>query len=629
MARVYAGDVLGLIKPSAGQTVELKVVVLDAGGSPLTGQAYNAAGMAVQIAKPGAAYVTWATIVGNAWATGNWQEVGNGVYNIILSGDVAGEAALLDTPGDVAVYIKNTASRGDNFLYRCVSADTLRVGTGVGQLATTSGKVDLVDAPNATAVTALVAAVWSALTSTMTGAGSIGKKIADWAILTAQGARDAMKLAPSSGTAATGSVDALLALTALEAGGNIATILGRLPAGTVASSAEVVAIQNNTRCVRVVPSVIERPDSGALPLRIELMLYDEIGNMETPDAAPTVAVVNQEGTSRDDHLGSTTMTLVSTGRYRAIYTAQTADAIEELVFSFSVVEGGATRAYGNVAQVVDTTAVDFTAADRLLLQKVSGLIETVTGGDRFTAHSLEAAPVTSAEDVAARVTDDHGVGSYVSTLGGSGAWPVTLTVVTDAGDPVQNATVAIHVPEIGMLYTDALGQTHWALNDSGAGHYTAYVGSSSCYEVASSYEFSVSATGVVTGGTFVVTEIDLPTPAAGTYLLRATGRDEHEVAYGHEAMTVRVVSLTMSGRADATTGGMREVRGTVTHTDSVGAWSMDIPQDAFVAGASLTLEFGWQDAAGDPVTEQQRASLVAPETGNTVLWAALSPRIIT
>jgi hypothetical protein len=140
--------------------------------------------------------------------------------------------------------------------------------------------------------------------------------------------------------------------------------------GNVASSAEATSIQNNTRVVRVVPDVIERPDAGTVTYRIELLLYDDAGNMEAPDAAPTVALVNQAGTDRSSRLDSATMALVSAGRYRVIYTADVGDALEQLVWTFSVVEGGATRLYGNQSLIVDTTAVDFTAADRTKLEAV-------------------------------------------------------------------------------------------------------------------------------------------------------------------------------------------------------------------------------------------------------------------
>jgi len=141
MARVYAGEVLGLVKPAAGQTAELMVYLQDAAGAPLTGQTFDAAGMAVYVSKPGAADVIWATIVGGAFVTGNWAERGHGKYVIILSGDTAGEANLLDTPGDLAVYVKNTASKGDNFLFRVVPADVARDDQWTDARATNLGRL--------------------------------------------------------------------------------------------------------------------------------------------------------------------------------------------------------------------------------------------------------------------------------------------------------------------------------------------------------------------------------------------------------------------------------------------------------------------------------------------------------
>lgn len=188
--------------------------------------------------------------------------------------------------------------------------------------------------------------------------------------------------------------DAILSDSTPFAGANIAelgagnipadvdTLLSRLSAsragyldnlnvgGLVASSAEATAIQNNTRVVRVVPVVIERPDSGSVVYRVELLLYDAVGNMEAPDSAPSIAVVDESGNSRDGNLDSTTMTLVSTGRYRSTYTVASSHDLEQLIFSFTVVEGGNTRTYANAALVVDTTAVDFTSTDRAKLDEL-------------------------------------------------------------------------------------------------------------------------------------------------------------------------------------------------------------------------------------------------------------------
>jgi hypothetical protein len=104
---------------------------------------------------------------------------------------------------------------------------------------------------------------------------------------------------------------------------------------------------------------------------VELFLYDEAGNMEVPDSAPTVALVNQAGTDLSGRLDSTTMALISTGRYRVLYTASPSDALDQLSWTFTVVEGGATRVFGRQTLIVDTTAADFTAADRTTLQSIA------------------------------------------------------------------------------------------------------------------------------------------------------------------------------------------------------------------------------------------------------------------
>ena len=140
----------------------------------------------------------------------------------------------------------------------------------------------------------------------------------------------------------------------------------------LASKTDVQSIQNNTLCLRSVPAMIERPDTGTTTYRVELLLYDDKGNMAAPDAAPAIALVNQTGVDRSSRLDSATMSLVSTGRYRAVYTASAGDAIEQLVWTFSVVVGTVTRLYTNTIQVVDTTAVDFTSDDRSKLQAIYG-----------------------------------------------------------------------------------------------------------------------------------------------------------------------------------------------------------------------------------------------------------------
>lgn len=147
--------------------------------------------------------------------------------------------------------------------------------------------------------------------------------------------------------------------------------------GVVASQTEVLAIQNNTRTTVSVTPLMERPDSGSTRYKIHLNNYDTVGNMESADSLPTVAVANEEGVDRSgnlqhptSHAAQTAMVLLSTGRYWIEYDLDNTAAMEGLLFTFTVIEGGVTRTFDRVAQIVDTTAVDFTAADRTKLDNI-------------------------------------------------------------------------------------------------------------------------------------------------------------------------------------------------------------------------------------------------------------------
>jgi hypothetical protein len=214
--------------------------------------------------------------------------------------------------------------------------------------------------------------------------------------------------------------------------------------GLVASSAEATSIQNNTRVVRVVPMVLERPDAGTTVFRIELLSYDGVGNMEAPDSAPTLDVVNEGGTTRNANLDSVNGSLVSAGRYRWLYTIATAHALEQLLFTFLVVEGGVTRVFTNAALVVDTTAVDFTAADRVKLDALEAratearLSELDTTAGKL-AHDVASVLLTDRVTAArAAVLDDLINGGRLDLL-----IDATLAAAQAAPTAVQNADAMV------------------------------------------------------------------------------------------------------------------------------------------------------------------------------------------
>jgi hypothetical protein len=182
--------------------------------------------------------------------------------------------------------------------------------------------------------------------------------------------------------------------------------------GLVASSAEAVSIQNNTRAVRSVPGVLQLPPSGDVNIRIEFLFYDTNGNMEAPDSAPTLAVANQAGTDRSGNLDSTTMTLVATGHYRAIYNLDSTDAQEQLNFTFSVTEGGQTLTYVNSAVIVLDASLAFNATDRSKLDTLhdtrltdarAEYLDNLSAGAVATASAL--ATVDTVADAIKEVTD--------------------------------------------------------------------------------------------------------------------------------------------------------------------------------------------------------------------------------
>src|SRR3990167_7538527 len=343
-----------ILKKGASSQTAL-VFVMDSSstaGAGLTGLTFESAGLSWYYyregAGTGATQVTLATMTIGTWATGGFVQLDAtdmpGWYDLGIP-----NAALLTGASFVGMQLKGATNMAPtNVEIQLVDAD-LEDGVRLG----------LTALPNAAADAAGGLPISDTGGLDMDGLSTFNPAVDVVASVT-------LVDTTTTNTDMRGTNDAALASAWT---GTRAGYLDNLNVGgNVASSAEVTAIQNNTRAVRVVPPVLERPDSGSTVFRVELLLYDETGGMEAPDAAPTISVVNQAGTSRDANLDATTMSLISTGRYRSTYTVASDHAIEELIVAFSVIEGGATRIFANPVQTVDTTAVDFTADDRTKLE---------------------------------------------------------------------------------------------------------------------------------------------------------------------------------------------------------------------------------------------------------------------
>ena len=112
-----------IVQMTSADTLKLRLLLTDA-ASPLqglTGVTFDAVGMTVSVAKPGADFATFPT-----FGTENWHELGVGWYELVIWGSDATELALLDTVGSIQFYVVCTASNQAHLARKVVPADTAR-----------------------------------------------------------------------------------------------------------------------------------------------------------------------------------------------------------------------------------------------------------------------------------------------------------------------------------------------------------------------------------------------------------------------------------------------------------------------------------------------------------------------
>ncbi len=153
--------------------------------------------------------------------------------------------------------------------------------------------------------------------------------------------------------------------------------------GTVATQADDQGITQAQRVRLLPPPAMERPDSGSSSFRVWIYAYNEKHEAEDLDSIPTVTAENNLGQDRSANLGSVIKPASTTGQYYVDYTVSSDHAIEGLVIKCNATEGGITTQYAAPTWVVDTTAVDFTAADRASLEAIKAKTDqlTITAGN--------------------------------------------------------------------------------------------------------------------------------------------------------------------------------------------------------------------------------------------------------
>ena len=253
-----------------------------------------------------------------------------------------------------------------------------------------------------------IAAIWSVATSALTGVGSIGKWMLDTLLLrttwtdTKAGYVDVSISSRGTSTLAAGAKMDLVDAPSATAIASIKSNLGTIPASgnwntvtppdstaiQAAAAAALTAynttgvakeasvggvltaiqnVQNNTFIGTNIPQILERPDTGSKAVVIRVVFNDETGTPKNLDSGnPIVALVDEANTDLSSRLG--TWTNPATGEYAATYTNTNTDSIATLDWNVTGTVNSKLRRWVGKTQIVDTTAVDFTAADRTKLE---------------------------------------------------------------------------------------------------------------------------------------------------------------------------------------------------------------------------------------------------------------------
>jgi len=158
----------------------------------------------------------------------------------------------------------------------------------------------------------------------------------------------------------------------------------------------IIAMAGNVRAAAMVPTRLEVPEAGNSDLKIYLALYDADGEMQVPDAVPTVAVANDAGISRSTNLrntigASTTMVNESVGVYWLYYRVTDTATKEGLVFTFTAVCNTKTLTVKASSEVGDAREIDTKLtyiSEELEIEPTFGTAEAGSDASHLVCSSL-------------------------------------------------------------------------------------------------------------------------------------------------------------------------------------------------------------------------------------------------
>ena len=224
-----------------------------------------------------------------------------------------------------------------------------------------------------------------------------------------------------------------------------------------------------------------------------------------------------------------------------------------------------------ITAIQDGLSVFDPAEDPVDIGAVAGT--EVTDIDEFKA---DVSGIPAAVDVT--LSASHGSGTW-EVSSGSGAFPITLTVVDDSAVPVAGAKVRFQVTGgFAIQITNSSGQVSF---NSDAGSWLCYVGTSASYIPATSYTVVVSGAGVVTSGNIVVTEVTIPASGSSSVTLYSDEYDPYGNALVGAGDRTAYVVVMLSGSKFVPSDKLHyhalSDKGTGSATNSSGRWTMELP----------------------------------------------------
>jgi hypothetical protein len=307
--------------------------------------------------------------------------------------------------------------------------------------------------PQTTGTTPYQAGYWSAVLATTTGLTAGGVYIITFNVPAGAAATPIRKIqwGLAQGDLAVTSAGVVTVAATVATLANQTSILTAIGAITT----------NTARGRSVVSSFFARPTTSNTVFEIDVQVYSLQGQLEAPDAAPTVGARNAAGTSLSAALGSTTMTLVSTGKYKVTYTVNSTDPTGQVFFDFAWAVGGVNFGLVDETMVEDAESLSTLAA---IVAKTSLL--TFDG-----SNNVKSTPQTSV--VVATNNDKSGY-----SLSGTQTFNVTGNVTGSVGSVTGNVTVGGYASgqSPAVLVLDVAASSHNTAGTIGANINTAAAG---------------------------------------------------------------------------------------------------------------------------------------------------------